>query len=61
MRDGDREMEGKRGMRGTRTLHHHHEQLLVGWFVGEMNPDGGARWLGDDQGRDEMNEGVGQE
>jgi len=29
--------------------------------MGEMNPDGGARQLGDDWGRDEMNEGVGQE
>jgi len=32
VRDGDREMEGKRGTRGTRTPHHHHKQLLVGWL-----------------------------
>jgi len=29
--------------------------------MGEMNPDGGARQLGDDQGRDETNKGAGQE
>ena len=29
--------------------------------MGEMNPDGGARPLGDDQGRDKTNEEMGQE
>jgi len=29
--------------------------------MGEMNPDRGARLLGDDWGRDETNEGMGQE
>jgi len=40
---------------------HAYKQLLIGWFVGETNPDRGARWLGDDWGRDETKEGVGQE
>jgi len=27
-----------------------YKQLLVGWFMGELNPEGGARQLVDGQG-----------
>jgi len=42
-------------------LPHAYEQSLVGCLMGETNSDRGARLLGDDWGRDETNEGAGQE